>query len=221
MNWLDIIADIQLPKLAGGKHDDPSRGLCAMEMIAYMERLEHTDAPPCTCPVIAAYVRGINDLMPEAQRQRLLPYLPRLVGTVAPEHERARGEYLAWAAITIFAPAALRAAGLIEQACALADFPKDRGLKAAHAAAYADAAAYAAAYAAAAAAHAAAYADAAAYAAAYAAAAAAHAAAYAAAYADAVYDDCFRVLDGLLAIGEPILSPTWTQERARELARIA
>lgn len=94
MNWLDTIKTLKLPSLQSGSHDSASAGLCAMEMVAFMERLPHSDSPPCTCPVLAAYTRGINDMLPDADRQRLLPYLPRLVGTVSPQHEQARAEYL-------------------------------------------------------------------------------------------------------------------------------
>jgi hypothetical protein len=53
----------------------------------------------------------LNDNMPDDVRQRLLPYVPRLIGTSTEEHEPARDEHFAWAAVRIFAPAALRAAG--------------------------------------------------------------------------------------------------------------
>lgn len=115
-DWLQAISELQLPPLRVGKHDTAAVGLCAMEMVAFMERLPHSDSPACTCPVIAAYVRSLNDRLPDLQRPRLLPYLPRLVGTVSPAHELARAEYLAWQAIRVFAPLALRAAGLGEQA---------------------------------------------------------------------------------------------------------
>jgi hypothetical protein len=182
MNYLDI----KLPPLQAGSHETAQAGLCAMEMVAYIERLPHSDAPACTCPIIAAYVRGLNDLLPNSERNRLLPYLPRLVDTVSPPHERERGEYLAWAAITIFAPAALRAIGLHEHAHKLATFDKTKGLKAAAADAYAAAA------------------D-----------------AYAAANArKALYNDCFRVLDGVLAIGPQSRGFKAPAEPLRELAEM-
>jgi hypothetical protein len=205
------LTNIKLPPLKRGKHNDPRDGLCAMEMVAFMERLEHTDSPACTCPVISAYARGLNDLLPDEHRNKLLPYLSRLVGTVAPEFESARAEYLAWAAITIFAPAALHAVGLNEST-----FDKAKGLAAAAANAARNAA-----YAAGSAANAANAADAAANAA-YAAGYAAYAAnaADAAANANAIFAECFRVLDGLLAIGPQ--SPGFTQpQRARELPPLA
>ena len=120
MEWLQAIEELKLPSLRPGKHPDASRGLCAMEMVAFMERLEHSDRPSCTCPVIAGFVRRINDSMNDKDRQRLLPYLPRLVGTVAPELEQQRAEYLVWQACHVFAPIALRRAGMDKEADALA-----------------------------------------------------------------------------------------------------
>ena len=174
------LADLKLPPLLAGKHSSPEAGLCAMELVAFIERLPHSDAPPCTCPVLGAFVRRGNDMMRALDRQRLLAYLPRLVGTVSPEHELARGEYAAWAAITVFAPLALDTSGLHQHAQALRTFDRASGLRAAYAAAYAAANA--------------------ANAAAYAAANAADAAAYAAADAAAVWDVWFVALDGMLTI---------------------
>src|SRR5882762_184273 len=94
MKWLEAIQTLKLPPLLMGAHNNVSAGLCAMEMVAFMERLPHSDSPSCTCPVFAAYTRGVNDFFSDADRQKLLPYLPRLVGTVSKEHEQERAEYL-------------------------------------------------------------------------------------------------------------------------------
>lgn len=99
MTWLAAIVNAKLPPLAVGYHRSPARGLCAMEMVAFMEGLPHTDMPECTCPIIATYVRRLNDALTNRQRQWLLPFLPRLVGTVSRAHEQARSEYLAWQAV--------------------------------------------------------------------------------------------------------------------------
>lgn len=79
--WLQKITSIRLPLLAAGSHRTPEAGLCAMEMVAFMERLPHNDSPPCTCRVLTRYVQTLNDALYNPERQRLLPYLPRLVGT--------------------------------------------------------------------------------------------------------------------------------------------
>jgi hypothetical protein len=127
IGWLDT--SIKLPPLKKGKHDSSDDGLCFMEMVAFMERLPHSDKPECTCPIIANFMIGLNDYFPsDNKRNLLLPYLPKVVGTVSPEHEQERTEYLAWSALTIFAPIALRAAGMFAGAVELADFDRRLGL---------------------------------------------------------------------------------------------
>jgi hypothetical protein len=203
--------DVQLPPLQKGSHTSPKAGLCAMEMIAFMERLPHSDAPACTCPVIAAYVRVLNDEMPDRLRPRLLPYLSPLVGSVAPDYEVGRAQFFASVARE-FAAAADAAADAADAAAyaaayAAADAAVDAAGYAAYAAAYAaDAAAYAdaarAARADAAAARAADAARAATYA--HAVAADAVAAARGAAYTvgvDAIWQRALDAIDGALAIG--------------------
>jgi hypothetical protein len=189
-----------------------------MEAVAWLEGLEHSDHPPCTCPVIAAFVRQANDRLTHDERQRFVAYLPRLVGTVSKPHEAARRRYLVLAAARVFLPIAMRAIGFDGIASALEAVPDDvsypvlrERCEAARCAAntvkkrrYADAA-VAARDAASDAARAAAYAaasDAAAYAAAtYAADAAAAAADAASAARGPVVHLLFKTLDGLLAIG--------------------
>lgn len=99
----------QLPTLSAGSHTEGSGSLCAMEMIAYMERLPHSDSPACTCPVLASYVRSLNDGMNDEARQKLLPVLPMLVGTVNDDLVVKRAQFLADAANERFVPMAGRA----------------------------------------------------------------------------------------------------------------
>ena len=94
----------QLPQLESGSHKEGSGSMCAMEMVAYMERLPHSDAPECTCPVLASYVRTLNDNMNDEQRQKLLPILPMLVGTVNDDLVVQRAEFFAQAAKERFVP---------------------------------------------------------------------------------------------------------------------
>lgn len=115
MTWLNDINNLKLPLLSTGAHDSPNDGLCAMEMVAFMERLEHSDTPKCTCPVLTKYVIRINDVMPNNRREELKSRLPFLVGTVSEKHELNRAEHFAWAAIRIFAPIALRAVNIDAQ----------------------------------------------------------------------------------------------------------
>jgi hypothetical protein len=93
-----------LPQLKAGAHEQGAGSLCAMEMVAFMERLPHSDTPECTCPVLASYVRTLNDNMTDEARQKLLPVLPMLVGTVNDDLVLARAEFFAQAAKERFVP---------------------------------------------------------------------------------------------------------------------
>ncbi len=78
----------QLPgstELQPGFHGTPEDGLCALEAVAWMAGLPHSDQPACVCEVLTTLLRGINDHMPHFQRQRLVPFLPRLIDTRRPE----------------------------------------------------------------------------------------------------------------------------------------
>ena len=107
--------------LSKGKHNSAAEGVCAMEAVAWLEGLEHTDAPACTCPVIATAVRVMNDKLSDMDRQRLVAYLPRLVGTVSGlKVERERAAIFAQTAGEIFA-ARVRETGLTKLAANFAD----------------------------------------------------------------------------------------------------
>jgi hypothetical protein len=168
-----------------------------MAAVSWLMHGVHSDEPKCACPIIRAFVIPANDAMDHATRQRFIPFLHRIAGSRSPEHEAARMRVLVLAAVRVFAPLALDAAGVADHAARLRALPDDVTYQ--DVARAADAAAYAAARAVDAAAHAAAYAaDAAARAvdAAHAAAHAAHAA-----YADQSWDAYFAALDAVLRAG--------------------
>ena len=86
----------QLDTLTLDKNSHPAfdEGHCAMEIVAWLADEEHTDRPSCTCPVIAAFVRRLNDGISSTEtRTRVLrPVLPLLLGTTSRpdvEHRRA------------------------------------------------------------------------------------------------------------------------------------
>ena len=116
--------DLTIFQLAEGAHGTAQEGLCAMEAVAWLEGEPHSDHPECVSPVLAAYTRRFNDRLGDADRQRLIPFLPKLVGTVAPELEQARAEYLAWQAVSVFTPRALDAGGFTEHATRLRNIPR-------------------------------------------------------------------------------------------------
>jgi hypothetical protein len=111
--------------LRRGHTDNPAEGACAMDAVNWLVHGKHGDQPACACPIIGAYVIRGNDQMPNATRQRLLSYLHRIGGSRSPEHEMARLRIIVLGAVRIFAPLALDAASLPEQAAMLRALPDD------------------------------------------------------------------------------------------------
>ncbi len=114
--------------LRRGHSADPSGGACAMDAVNWLVHGRHGDQPECACPVIGRYVIGINDAMPDDQRQRLLAFLPRIAGSRSAAHEQARAEILARGAVRVLAPIALDAAGMHTEAARLRALPADCSL---------------------------------------------------------------------------------------------
>ena len=109
-------------KLSYGSHKSAEDGVCLMEAVAWMEGEPHSDHPQCACPIIGNFAMRINDKMPDEWRQKLVPFIPRLVGTRSKEHELARAEYLTWQAIRVFVPFAMDIANLSVWAAKLREF---------------------------------------------------------------------------------------------------
>lgn len=93
--------EIDLSKLEGvqfksGAHSSPKEGMCVMEAVAYVRGLPFSDHPACVSPVLAAFLRGWNDRLPDdATRTRLLkPLIPRVIGTAGDGKEARRREIL-------------------------------------------------------------------------------------------------------------------------------
>jgi len=55
------------------------RGRCAMEAVAYYARERHSDRPRTASPLVASYIRPLNDAWDDEQRQRLKELVPLLV----------------------------------------------------------------------------------------------------------------------------------------------
>lgn len=112
--------------LRRGAHPSRGDGMCAMEMVAWLAGEEHSDEPQCACPVIAAFVRAINDGLPtDPVRTRLLrPLVPMFVntrGTAA--DERRRGMLVVDALIRSLLPHLLDKRGKKIEAAALRAVP--------------------------------------------------------------------------------------------------
>jgi len=69
-----------MPVLSPGRHRNPRKGACFMEMASYLAGERWSDHPRCTQPLLAAMARGVNDCVGDAARQQLAPLIPDVVG---------------------------------------------------------------------------------------------------------------------------------------------
>jgi hypothetical protein len=91
----------QTVRIARGRHDSPARGACVIEVASMVAGERFTDHPRSVCPVIAAFLRAYNDLLPEGEHDELYRYAALVVGTAAPaavRRERAQ-RILTWAGL--------------------------------------------------------------------------------------------------------------------------
>lgn len=104
-----------------GSHGTFEDGHCAMEVVAWLADEGHTDAPVCASRVLRSFTISLNDTWGREDRQRLVPFLPRMVGTGGDGRDEARS-YLAldWL-IRSYTPAWLDLAGLTAEAQELRD----------------------------------------------------------------------------------------------------
>jgi hypothetical protein len=116
----DRLAELDGLMLTKGAHSSWEEGACVMEAVAYVAGEPFSDHPKCASPVIAAFLRSWNDDLDDETRQRLKPYIPRLVGTKGTKRQEEKRAWMAtdWLAREC-APAFLRLAGLTEHAEAL------------------------------------------------------------------------------------------------------
>ena len=69
-----------IPVLSRGKHRNPRRGGCFMEMASYLAGERWSDRPACTHPLLAAVARDVNDYTSDAGRSRLVGLIPSVIG---------------------------------------------------------------------------------------------------------------------------------------------
>ena len=94
--------------LARGAHVTAEDGLCFMEMVAWFAGEKHNDAPSCVSPVLTVFGIGLNDLMNDTERNTLLkPLVPLIAGTVDPDSEQKRAEFLIMWTVNNIVPVAL------------------------------------------------------------------------------------------------------------------
>lgn len=69
-----------LPILSRGKHRNPRRGACFMEMASFLAGERWSDHPSCTHPLLAQLARLVNDTVTDPARAGLVPLIPSVVG---------------------------------------------------------------------------------------------------------------------------------------------
>ncbi len=81
--------------LRRGSSPDPAHGACLFDAGMWLVYGRIGDNPPCSCPVIRAYGIGLDDRMPDDERQRLKLFILRVVGNRDPAAENARRNFIA------------------------------------------------------------------------------------------------------------------------------
>jgi len=69
-----------MPVLSRGKHRNPRRGACFMEMASFLGGERWSDHPACTHPLLAEMARLVNDSAGDEFRARLVPLIPSVIG---------------------------------------------------------------------------------------------------------------------------------------------
>ncbi|HKC27299.1 MAG TPA: hypothetical protein VKB75_04750 [Jatrophihabitans sp.] len=69
-----------LPVLSRGKHRNPRRGACFMEMASVLAGERWSDHPRCTHPLLAELARLVNDCTSDGGRSQLAPLVPSVIG---------------------------------------------------------------------------------------------------------------------------------------------
>lgn len=82
-----------MPVLSRGKHRNPRRGACFMEMASVLAGERWSDHPACTHPLLAQLARQVNDHSSDADRQHLAALIPSVVGR--------RGDDDTWVTIAV------------------------------------------------------------------------------------------------------------------------
>lgn len=70
----------QLPMLARGRHRNPRKGACFMELASYLAGERWSDHPACTHPLLAGLARAVNDASSDEARPRLARLIPSVIG---------------------------------------------------------------------------------------------------------------------------------------------
>src|SRR4051794_31123226 len=87
---MDAVISHQNVRLGRGRHTSPAEGACVMELASMLAGERFTDRPLTACPVIAAFLRAYNDVVPARWRDDLAVCASLVVNTRCPQAHRAR-----------------------------------------------------------------------------------------------------------------------------------
>jgi hypothetical protein len=76
-----------VPVLSAGRHRNPRKGACFMEMASYLAGERWSDHPKCTHPLLASLARMVNDSLCDEERPRIAGLIPDVVGLTSEELE--------------------------------------------------------------------------------------------------------------------------------------
>src|SRR3954469_7130258 len=69
-----------MPVLSRGKHRNPRKGACFMELASFLAGERWSDHPACTHRLLAALARHVNDYTSDEGRSRLGELVPSVIG---------------------------------------------------------------------------------------------------------------------------------------------
>lgn len=69
-----------VPVLSRGKHRNPRKGACFMELASFLAGEPWSDHPACTHPLLAALARDVNDHLSDGARPLIAPMVPEVIG---------------------------------------------------------------------------------------------------------------------------------------------
>jgi hypothetical protein len=69
-----------VPLLSRGKHRNPRKGACFMELASYLAGERWSDHPSCTHPLLAGLARLVNDYTSDEARPKLAGLIPSVIG---------------------------------------------------------------------------------------------------------------------------------------------
>jgi hypothetical protein len=84
----DRFAAINLQK---GSHSSPDDGQCLLEAVSFLVGEQFSDHPKCVSPILGAFGRNLNDVLPDDLRQELKGLIPSLPGTAGDGMDERRG----------------------------------------------------------------------------------------------------------------------------------